>query len=572
MAVESDTVKTAPPVTETPEKRLDDEPEKPDFSPDAQAGVRAVEATTSVWSKAHLIAAYVFIWLIYFVISTEEVIVRIFDPFVTSSFQMHSLTAAVDIVASIVGGLSKLPLAKILDTWGRPQGLALTLFIWVIGFIMMACSNSVEAYAAAQVFSAVGAQGVSYCLTIFVADTSSLQNRALMLAFATSPYIVTTWIGGPVADSLLAGPGWRWGFGIMCIITPVVVLPLCGLFYWNQRKAEKIGLLPKSRTRLTLHAVGDYCVAVDLFGILLLAAGMALFLLPFSIYSYQPDQWRAPLIICMLVFGVLFIAAFALWERFWAPVTFIPLHLLADRTVFFAGLMFTFVFFSSAVWGNYFSSMLLVVWSLSVTQTTYIINIYRVGSCFAALIIGVFVRWSGRFKWVAVYYGLPLMMLGIGLMIQFRQASSPIGLVVMTQIFVAFAGGPIVIAGEMAMMAPSDHQHVAAIMAILNLFGSVGTALGSTVAAAIWTGTFKEALRKYLPATAPIERIYASLTIQLIYPVTHPTRVGIGLAYGDAQRYLLITSTCLIGAAIVCAALWRDINVKSIKQVRGNVV
>lgn len=60
------------------------------------------------------------------------------------------------VVSSIIGGLAKLPLAKILDTWGRPQGLTLMLVIWVIGIIMMAVCHNVTTYAAAQVFSVVG--------------------------------------------------------------------------------------------------------------------------------------------------------------------------------------------------------------------------------------------------------------------------------------------------------------------------------------------------------------------------------------------------------------------------------
>jgi hypothetical protein len=69
---------------------------------------------------------------------------------------MHSLTAATNIFAPIIAGLAKLPLAKILDLWGRPQGLTLMLVIWALGFIMMASCNGVETFAAAQVFSLVG--------------------------------------------------------------------------------------------------------------------------------------------------------------------------------------------------------------------------------------------------------------------------------------------------------------------------------------------------------------------------------------------------------------------------------
>lgn len=69
---------------------------------------------------------------------------------------LHSLTAATSIMANIIGGLSKIPLAKILDSWGRPQGMSLMLIIWVMGFIMMAACDNVQTYAAAQVFSSVG--------------------------------------------------------------------------------------------------------------------------------------------------------------------------------------------------------------------------------------------------------------------------------------------------------------------------------------------------------------------------------------------------------------------------------
>lgn len=96
------------------------------------------------------------IWLIYFIASIEELVIRSLNPYVTSSFSRHSLTAATGIMASIFGGLSKIPLAKILDTWGRPQGLACCLGVWVVGYVMMASCVGVKMYAAAQVFSGVG--------------------------------------------------------------------------------------------------------------------------------------------------------------------------------------------------------------------------------------------------------------------------------------------------------------------------------------------------------------------------------------------------------------------------------
>lgn len=392
-----------------------------------------------------------------------------------------------------------------------------------------------------------------------------------MLAFATSPYIVTTWIGGPMSDAILAGPGWRWGFGIWAIVIPVTVAPLLLLFWFNERKAVKLGLIEKRTYNVTPKAIYQWLVEADILGILILATGMALFLLAFSINTFQKEGWRSPLIISFIIIGFFIIVGFICYERWIAPVTFIPFHLVSDRTVFFAGLMFTFVFLNSAVWGGFFTSMLLVVWHTGVTKATYISNIYRVGSCFSALVMAVPMRMTGRFKWVNMYFSLPLMLLGVGLMIHFRQPDQDLGYVIMTQIFVAFAGGPVVVAGEMAMMAPSDHQHIAVIIAILDLFGSVGTAIGSAVSTAIWAGTFKERLRHYLPPGTNVDNIYGSIYSQLGYRVGTPIRHGIALAYGDSQRYMLITSVCLLAVAWGCVFMWRDIKVTHIKQVRGNI-
>lgn len=77
-------------------------------------------------------------------------------PYVTSDFQLHSLTAATSIFSSIIGGLTKLPLAKLIDIWGRPHGFILMVGIQTLGLIMMAACNNVETYAAAQVFYWVG--------------------------------------------------------------------------------------------------------------------------------------------------------------------------------------------------------------------------------------------------------------------------------------------------------------------------------------------------------------------------------------------------------------------------------
>lgn len=54
-------------------------------------------------------------------------------PYALSSFDAHGLTAATSIVSNIVGGVAKLPFARITDIWGRGVGLTVTTVFDVLG-------------------------------------------------------------------------------------------------------------------------------------------------------------------------------------------------------------------------------------------------------------------------------------------------------------------------------------------------------------------------------------------------------------------------------------------------------
>jgi MFS family permease len=541
----------------------------------AQPGVQTIEAVTVAWTTTALTVAYVMIWLIYFVEGMLSGINAALSPYVTSDFAQHSLTPTVAILSSVIGGVTNLTLAKVLDVFGRPQGYFLCIVIATVGLIMMAACNNVEAYAAAQVFYTVGNNGIQYSLSVFVADTSSLRNRGLMQAFATSPNLITCWLAGPISSAYLNGAGWRWCYGTFSIVVPAVTLPLVGLFVYNYFKAKKQGLVPKREGQRTpWQSLLHYCREFDAVGLILLSAGVALFLLPFNLYTLQEKGWRAPLIICLLVFGILLMIVFAIWERFLAPVTFIPYSLLLDRTVFGACILSTALFLSYFCWNSYFSSFLQVVVDLSVADASYVVQAYTVGTCLSSIAVGLVIRYTGRYKPACLYFGIPLSILGLGLMIKFRQPGVNVGYVVMCQIFMAFAAGTVIICDEIAIMAAASHQHIAIVLAVLGVFSNIGGAIGLTIAAAIWQGVFPNKLAEYLPASElpNLPLIYEDITTQLSYPMGSPTRLAIQHAYGDAQKMLLIAGTAVWTLGLVAVFIWRDIKVTGIKQVKGLVI
>jgi MFS family permease len=178
---------------------------EPAIHPQAQPGIQNIEAVTMIWSTSALIAAYTMIWLIYFIEGLVMGTQTALTPYITSAFASHSLTPTISIVSYIIGSVTNFAIAKILDIFGRPQGFLLCIILASLGMVMMASCKHVEAYAAALVFYTVVNTGLQYTLSVFVADTSSLRNRGLMVAFSTSQNMVTCWLGGPVGNAFLKG-------------------------------------------------------------------------------------------------------------------------------------------------------------------------------------------------------------------------------------------------------------------------------------------------------------------------------------------------------------------------------
>lgn len=544
------------------------------LSDSAQEGVQNIEAVTLAWTKNALIFAYVMIWLTYFVEGMLSGTTAALSPYVTSAFALHSLTPTVGILSSVIGGVTNLTLAKILDVFGRPQGYLFCIFLATIGLIMMAACNNVEAYAAAQVFQTVGNNGIQYSLSVFVADTSTLRKRGLVQAIVSSPNLITCWLAGPISQGYLLGPGWRWAFGMFTILVPAITLPLWGLLMRNYTKARKLGLIPdRSSGRTRLQSFLYYCRQFDAVGLLLISAGVALFLLPFNLYTSQARGWTSPLVLSMLIIGFALIVLFVVWEKFYAPITFIPYSLLLDRTVFGACMVSATLFMSYFVWNAYFSSFLQVVNGLSVDHASYVVQTYTVCSVLCGIAVGFVIHYTGRFKPACLYAGIPLSALGVGLLIHFRSHETNVGYVVMCQIFLSVGAGIIIIADEIAMLAAASHQYVAVCIAVLGMFGNIGGAIGLTIGSAIWQATLPEKLMKYLPAQdlPDLIAIYGDIEKQLSYPVGSPTRIAIQNAYSDAQLRMTTAATALWVIGFVGVLLWRNINVIGMKQAKGHV-
>ena len=274
----------------------------------------------------------------------------------------------------------------------------------------------------------------------------------------------------------------------------------------------------------------------------------------------------------MIVVGFLLLVAFALHELYLAPVPFLKFRFLTDRTLVGACLLDLTYQISYYCWNSYFTSFLRVVNYLSVAEAGYIDNTFNVVSGVLLFIIGWGIRRTGYFKWL-LWVGLPLYILGQGLMIYFRRPNGYVGYIVMTQIFISTGASVFTICMQLAVLAAVDHQYVAAALAMLNVTGTAGGSIGYTISGTIWTNVFEKSLIRNLPESAleNLADIYGDIEVQLSYPKGSAERIAIQQAYGYAQTRMLAAGTAVMALGFVWVALIRNLKVSEMKQTKGNV-
>ncbi|KAF3388423.1 Siderophore iron transporter mirB [Penicillium rolfsii] len=541
-----------------------------------ETGVKKAEVVLLVWSKTAIWAIYAWIWVCFFMLAFHSSIGSnaIFNAYANFKTAPEISTSA--ILATVVGGVIKLPVAKILNIWGRAEALIIFTVVFIVGIITLASCEGPDGFAAGYTLYWVGYGAIYLILDVFIADTSGLRNRAFAFAFSSTPFICTAFTGPLAAQSFLNTTTWRWAYGAFAIIFPCILMPLAVIFKFYERKAVRMGVYQlKASGRTWIQSLAHHIHEFDVIGALLLMAAFILLLLPFSLTVYGRAQYSSATFIAMLVIGFCLLFVFAAWEKFFARRQFIKYSLLKQRTILGACLLSFVLNLGYAAWDLYFVNFTMVVYDLTVSQAGYMNQIYNVGSCFWAPLFGLYIRQTKHFKNACLFFGLPLMLLGSGLMIHFRGSGSGIGYLVMCQIFVALAGGTLVIGQDMAVMSAADHTGVPMMLSILGLFASLGGAAGNAVASAIYTNVFPKTLIANLPvgSKADWSNIYiGGYLSQMEYPMGSAIRTAINIAWGDAQMYTCIVTTAAVALGLPCIAIWKNISVDKKQQPPGIVL
>lgn len=558
-----------------PHPLTSDGDQPPAYYVETLPGTAKVAAARRVWGPRSKVALGLGVALVAYIYSLDGTTTYQYLAFATSFFGQHSLLATIQVAQAIILAVTKPPAAKIADLFGRAEAYITFVVLYVLGYIVIASAQDINAYAGGAVLYSFGSAGIQILQIIVISDLTSLRWRSLMSSLVSLPFFINAFVSSNIAQQVLARSGWRWGYGMFCIIIPVATLPIVVTLLWAQRRAKKLGVVAtdyqssqmstvQRDTRSFAVRMKDIANGLDLLGLFFFAAAWSLILIPLTLVNHGTSSWHSGHIIAMIVLGCVGLVGFGFYEAKYARVPIIPLRFIKNKTVVAAWVINFFDFVSFYLQFTYqYSFMYITHPTWSVKELGYFGYTQTLSLTFFAILSGAISLYTRRLKWQIVA-GTLIRLFGVGLMIHSKGAHGSTAELVIVQIIQGAGGGVAAALTQTAAQASMPHQDLATVTAATLLFAEIGNAIGTAIAGSIWSNVMPGQLEKHLTPlgvnSTSIAQIFGSISIAGTYPEGSPIKKGIVDAYTHTMTILLIPATVLAIIPVI-AALFID-NIK----------
>jgi SP family sugar:H+ symporter-like MFS transporter len=225
----------------------------------------------------------------------------------------------------------------------------------------------------------------------------------------------------------------------------------------------------------------------------------------------------------------------------------------------------------------YFYSYLLIVQNKSATTAGNITRVFSLSSTVSSIAVSLLIKFTGHYKYY-VTVGSCIYLLGMGIMLQYRNEDASTATLVGTQIVIGIGGGFLNVPVQLGVQASASHQQVAAATTVWLTLLEVGGAVGSAISGAIWSTYVPRKLQQYLPAetVANATIIFGDIGTSsdyIAYPPGSPTRIAINRAYQETMRLLLMGALVAAAPILPLTLILQNYKLREMEQpVEGLVI
>ncbi|KAF2166002.1 hypothetical protein M409DRAFT_66911 [Zasmidium cellare ATCC 36951] len=410
-------------------------------------------------------------------------------------------------IAPFVGSLS--------DLLGRKGIILTSLAMGIVSFIMLGAAPNFAVFLVGQVISgmAIGIQ-----LLTIIAAASELVPVAKR--GATIGYIVIGFFPFAAASlygQLIASVNWRWIFLLIGIWSAMSFVVLA-IFYNPPPQPASVGLSKRELLK-----------RIDYIGCALSILGVVLFLVGIN-WGGQTYPWKSVQVVCMLVFGIVTLIIFGVYERFFCKYPMFPGRLVQNRRHFIA---VSVLCLTSGV--NYVP--LTVFWTIQ-TYSVYGASFAQagvwllpLGFCIAggaiisAILITVFKR---HIQWVLLIFCI-IQTVGIACMSLFDR--NDISTVWAPMIFGLIGVGAVLLPSQVVFSVISPTDLIGTSVSLSVVIRMIGQVIGKSM----FYNIFKQQLTKEAPAIIGLPAVSAGFS-----DIPRITKLVTTMTAGPLSHYLAL--------------------------------
>lgn len=430
---------------------------------------------------------------------------------------------------------------KISDIFGRKPMLLLANIIFMIGSLVAALSNSIGMLIAARAVQGLGGGGLVILVNICIGDLFSLRSRGAFYGVIGAVWAIASAIGPIIGGVFTQRVSWRWCFYINL---PLDGLAFIILFFFLDLKTPRTPFM-------------DGLKAIDWVGSVTVIGGTLMFLFGLQ-YGGATHPWGSAIVICLLVFGVVAWALFALWEWKFAVYPVMPMSLFGKLTnMATLGVVFChgFVFIS----GSYYLPLYFqAVDGLSPIMSGVYLLPTALSLGFSSIATGVFIKKTGMFL-PPIYFGMFMMTIGYGLFVNFNAYTGLTKLIIF-QIIAGVGTGPLFQAPIIALQAHINPRDIGTATATLGFVRQLATSSSVVIGEVVFQNqmlkkqaTLNAALGPQLAPELSGGKIGANTQIIDTLPAGEKSVVRV--AFADSLQPMWIMYCCFAGLGFLLTLL-----------------
>ena len=422
---------------------------------------------------------------------------------------------------------------KLSDLYGRRLLFGSAIFLFLLGSVGAGLAQNMGELIAGRAVQGIGGGGLISLAMAIVADIVPPRERARYQAYFSGVWTVAT-LGGPVLGGFLVDVlDWRWVFWINLPIGAAALL-VCN---------SALKRLPVYGRTKKIDYLGAGILIPAIVSVLLVTT-----------WAGTDMAWNSPTILALIVAAVVLTLLFA-WQEHRADDPIVPPRLLRENVVFI-GVWLGFFGGAASVGATIFLPLFLqVVVGASASNSGMLILPMMIGITVGALGAGRIIRWTGRYKLVALG-GLGLAALSFALFMTVTR-DTPTWLYASYMGLLGIGLGP---CGPMVGISVQNAVHrrdLGTATSLTNLFRSMGASFGVALLGAVLLAGLGS------PTSSLNRGTLLHGGIAAIAALSDAERAPIIANFGHAFIYLYIAAAALAVAGMIFALFWKEIPLRS---------